>query len=84
MKGKSNEFHTCIKFDSPKYYHHIGNEDILNKKQLDNLIIFLSSKPLNTKHFKSNWELLLFIWNTQNKNIKIDDKLKMPNYNRLK
>ena len=83
-KGKPNEFHTCIKLDKAEYYHHNDNEDKLNKKQIENLIDFLNSKPLNTKHFKSNWELLLFIWNTQNNNIIVNHNLEIPDYNKLK
>ncbi len=83
-KGKPNEFHTCIKITDVGYYHHIGNEDKLNKEQINDLINFLNSKPLKTKYFKNNWELLLFIWNSQNKDIQINDNLKMPDYHNLK
>ena len=82
-KGKPNEFHTCIKITDVGYYHHLGNEDRLNKNQIDDLIKFLNFKPLNTKHFKSNWELLLFSWNTQNNNIIVNHNLEIPNYNKL-
>lgn len=84
QKGKPNEFHTCIKLISAEYYHHIGDENILDDNQIEDLIKFLNSKPLNNKHFKSNWEFLLFSWNSQNENLQINDQLKMPSYNRLK
>ena len=82
-KNKINKFHTCIRFDEAKYYYHEGNEDYLNDSQINNLIIFLNSKP-KYGNFINNWEEILFIWNTQNENLKIDNHLKMPNYNKLK
>ena len=82
-KGKPCEFHACIRYDKAEYYHHIGKENTLNNEQKENLIIFLNSKPKNWKNkIATNWELLLFIWNTQN-DTKIDYNLSMPDYKKL-
>ena len=80
-KGKNeiNEFHTCIRFDEAKYYHHQGNEDYLNLKQINNLIKFLNSTP-KYGNFTNNWEEMLFIWNTQNEKLYIKEDLAIPNY----
>lgn len=84
-KGKECEFHTCIRFDKPEYYHHIGNEDILNNEQKGNLINFLMAKPKYFDCSKTNWEELIMCWNHQNDyKVEINEDLKMPDYRELK
>lgn len=84
-KGKACEFHTCIRFDKPEYYHHLGNEDTLNSEQKENLIKFLMTKDKKIgKNKFTNWEWLILSWNSQNNEIKIADDLIVPNYKKLK
>lgn len=83
-KGRKMSFHTCIRLDKAEYYHHTWNEDVLNDNQKENLIKFLSSKP-KYDDFNTNWELLKFSWNHQNKyQMFLEKELEMPNYNNLK
>ncbi len=84
-KGKTCEFHTCIRFDRPAYYHHLGNEDTLNNEQKDNLIKFLmAGKEKIGNHKFTNWEWLLLSWNSQNDSINVDNDLPVPDYRKLK
>ena len=74
------KFHTCVKIESPEYFHHTGKEDTLNSKQRKLLVNFLNSMtPLE----KSHWEFLLLTWNTNNSNRKLRMDLSMPDYTKL-
>ena len=71
------KFHTCVKIESPEYFHHTGKEGVLNSKQRKSLVNFLNSlTPLEISH----WEFLLLTWNTNNSNKKLRMDLPMPNY----
>lgn len=75
-------FHTCIRIDDAGYFHH-GNKDcILNSKQRKNLIKFLRSAPKD-RRFKTNWDYIVYLWNTNNSDTRIDKYMMMPNYNSL-
>lgn len=72
-----SKFHTCVKIESPEYFHHTGKEDTLNSKQRKSLVNFLNSlTPLEISH----WKFLLLTWNTNNSNKKLSMDLPMPNY----
>lgn len=79
---RGKKFHTCIRIDSPKYFHHTGKEDILNSKDKKDLCEFLQSKPRN-KRFNTYWELLVDTWNLNNSDIEINENTEMPNYRLL-
>ncbi len=82
-KNKKMGFHTCIRFDKAEYYNHIGNEDVLNDNQKENLIKFLSSKP-KYDNFNTNWELLIFSWEHQNNSqTSMNEILTIPSYTKL-
>lgn len=69
--------------DKAEYYNHIGNENILNDNQKENLIKFLSSKP-KYDNFNTNWELLIFSWEHQNNSqTSMNEILTIPNYTKL-
>lgn len=76
---RGQNFHTCIRIDEPKYFHHTGKEDVLKNKEIKKLIDFLQSKPKNGK-FNSNWELLVYMWNLNNSDVEISENSIMPNY----
>lgn len=84
-KGNPNnyEFHTCIKLKSPEYFHHTGKEDVLNNKQLKELIKFLQSSSKN-KRYSSNWEQILSLWNDNNSSETVNEEQEMPDYTKLK
>ena len=74
-------FHTCIRIDSPEYFHHTGKEDILNSKDKKDLVRFLNQYS-SSNRFKefTNWQLLVTFWNMNNSNVQIDEDIEMPNY----
>ena len=73
-------FHTCIKIESPEYFHHSGKEDILNSKERKELINFFNK---NDKWGERNWIVLLKEWERNNSNTSIDINLPMPDYTKL-
>ena len=77
------KFHTCIRLDSPEYFHHDGKEGILNSKQRKELVKFLNSTDLHEQD-KTHWQVLLKEWNRNNSNIEIDEETPMPDYLNLK
>ena len=71
-----SKFHTCIKIETPEYFHHTGKEDILNSKQRKSLVEFLKSS-----HRKgTKWEMLVDLWNINNSTMIVDDNIDMPDY----
>ena len=85
LKSDWNKFHTCIRLDSPEYFHHNGKEDVLNSSQKKNLQKFLSSPVTLSRYkgkFKNNFELLCFLWDINNSNVQSDD-WDLPDYTTL-
>lgn len=74
---KGNEFHTCIEIKRNWYFHHTGEEDLLNGKLRKRLIDFLSEED---EYGEQNWVLLVKEWNRNNSNIKVNLDTPMPNY----
>ena len=78
-KGKSGqEFHTCIDLTQPKYFHHPGKQDNLSRKQLKELVDFLSSKYKNRN--ETNWQHIIDAWNDNNSDVELNINSKIPNY----
>ena len=85
------KFHTCIKIESPEYYHYIieqyeyfhhdGHEQILSAAQCKLLINALN----RTEHFDkiSNWRYLIKAWNINNPEHEVDIHTPMPDYTKL-
>nr|DAZ19335.1 MAG TPA: hypothetical protein [Caudoviricetes sp.] len=85
LKSDLNKFHTCIRLDSPEYFHHNGKEDVLNSSQKKNLQKFLSSSVTLSRYkgkFENNFELLCFLWDINNSNVQSDD-WDLPDYTTL-
>lgn len=85
LKSDWNKFHTCIRLDSPEYFHHDGKEDVLNSSQKKNLQKFLSSQVTLNRYkgkFENNFELLCFLWDINNSNVQSDDWA-LPDYTTL-
>lgn len=82
VNTKGKKFHTCIRIDEPKYFHHTGKEDVLNSGDRKDLVMFLNQQPKN-KRFKTNWEYLLSMWNDNNSSVEIDEDIPMPDYTKL-
>lgn len=76
-------FHTCIRIEEPKYFHHTGKEDILNSREIKELIKFLNL-PNRSKRFSgTNWNRVVDEWNTNNPNFEIDEDIEIPDYTLL-
>lgn len=70
------KFHTCVKIETPEYFHHHGKVDVLNSKQRKSLVEFLKSSHRDG----TKWEMLVDLWNINNSTIKVDDNIDMPDY----
>lgn len=77
---RGNSFNTCIKIESPEYFHHEGKEDTLNTKERKELLKFLNSKD---KWGEQNWVVLLKEWERNNSKTSIDINLPIPDYTKL-
>lgn len=86
LKNDWNKFHTCIKIESPEYFHHTGKESVLNSKQIRSLIRFLNS-PVSlsqySEKFSNNFELIIFLLNINNSDVIVDPETKIPDYYQL-
>lgn len=80
--GNWRLFNTCIKIESPEYFYHGNNQEILSLEQKNDLIDFLSSNPKDG-YFDTKWEFLISMWNMNNADVEIDCDLKMPDYSLL-
>jgi hypothetical protein len=74
------KFHTCVKIETPEYFHHTGKVDVLNSKQRKSLVEFLKSSHRNG----TKWEMLVDLWNINNSTIKVDDNIDMPDYTNIR
>lgn len=79
---RGQKFHTCIRIESPEYFHHTGKEDYLNSSMRKELVKFLSSKSRN-KRFSTNWEYLISMWNNNNRLINVPEDVTMSDYTKL-
>ena len=79
---RGQKFHTCIRIESPEYFHHTGKEDYLNSSMRKELVSFLKSKSKN-KRFSSNWEYLVSMWNDNNSKMNVPEDITMPDYTKL-
>ena len=80
---RGQKFHTCIRIESPEYFHHTGKEDYLNSSMRKELIKFLKSKPTKLKRYNTNWEVVVDMWNANNSKANVPDDLPMPDYTKL-
>jgi hypothetical protein len=81
--SKGGLFHTCVKIESPEYFHHTGKEDVFNSKQKKELIEFLNAKPLKAKWHPTNWDFIITLWNANNSNTEVDEKQPISDYTTL-
>lgn len=81
-----DKFHTCIQIEQPKYFLHEGKEDTLNSKQKKELQSFMES-PVTLKSyadkFENNWELVCFLWDSNNSSKMISEDAVQPDYTQL-
>lgn len=81
-----SKFHTCICIESATYFYNDGKGYVLNSKQRRELQEFMES-PISLNRYKekfsNNWELVCFLWNLNNSNVKVGD-CEQPDYTKLK
>ncbi len=76
------EWQSCICIASPEYFHHSGKEGMLNASQIKKMVSFLGMKNEDMPD-KTNWEIVVFQWNQNNPQWKININAPMPDYNLL-
>jgi hypothetical protein len=78
---RGEKFHTCIQYKVPEYFHHTGKEDILNNREIKELINFFNKQCDSKKFNVTNWELAVFLWNKNNSTQNLDEEnTPMPDY----
>lgn len=74
----------CIRIDSPRYFNHSWKRNHLNSKQIKELVEFLNEPFKGSKRINgTNWEYLIFQWNTNNSDLIIDEDQPIPDYMKL-
>lgn len=81
-RDKDNE--GCIRIDKPEYFNHSGKNLELNSSQKKELVEFLSSVHNKKRSEDTNWKFLLQMWNDNNSDVEVDERLGMPDYTLLK
>ena len=81
--NKDKNFHTCIEIEDAKYFLHGNKKDILNNRQLKNLVDFLEG-PSKLEKYNTNWELIKDLWNLGDRQQYVNNDCKMPDYRNLK
>lgn len=81
--SKGGLFHTCVKIESPEYFHHNGKEDVFNSKQKKELTEFLNEKPAKSRWHPTNWDFILTLWNANNSKVEVPEDLPIPDYTKL-
>jgi len=82
LSTRGKNFHTCVRIDCPKYFHHTGKEYVLNSKQRKELMSFLNNIDKDSGF--TNWKWLILEWNRYNSNVRIDVNTSIPDYTQLK
>lgn len=84
-KDDWEKFHTCIRLDSPEYFHHGNKQDVLSGEQKEELMVFLSSPHRGWKEIQwTNWEYLVYMWGNENPDYtQLDMDFPMPDYMKL-
>jgi len=81
--SKGGLFHTCVKIETPEYFHHTGKEDIFNSKQKKELVEFLQAKPLKSHWHPTNWDFIITLWNANNSKAEVSEDQDIPDYTKL-
>ena len=82
--NKDRTFKCCVQILNNKYFHHDGNEDILDSKLKKNLVLFLNSKHRALKD--TNWKYLCAAWDDNNSDYELPKEIyeNMPDYTKLR
>lgn len=77
---KKTTFDACLKIETPEYFKHGPHTDILNSKQVKQIISLLQSEK---EPGLTWWKYLISTWNANNSKAEIPTDLPMPDYTTL-
>lgn len=77
---KKATFKCCLKIETPEYFMHGDYKNILNSKQVKQLIEFLKSERFPNI---TRWQYMVAAWNDNNSKHSIPDNMPMPDYSTL-
>lgn len=81
---RGKEFHTCIEITKNKYFKHGNKTDMLNSSMRKDLALFMASKRKLYGGIEiTNWQLVVFLWNSNNSDVQIPENTPMPNYTQI-
>ena len=88
VENKEKEIFSCIKILENSYFKHNKYGDTLDNKTVKKLVQFLNEPhKFFGKHGYNNWQIICVYWNDNNPEFQINEnieKLKMPDYSKLK
>lgn len=73
-------FNACLKLETPEYFKHVHHTDVLNSKQLKQLVKLLQKE---IKPGLTHWQQLIISWNMNNSKSEIPFDMPMPDYTSL-
>jgi hypothetical protein len=81
LKGNpdSPSWQTCIRLETPEYFHHSGKEGTLNPKQKKHLVDFFNTANQDLPQI-TNWQSTVVAWNQNNPRWRIDRNTPMTDY----
>lgn len=77
---KKTTVNACLKLETPEYFKHGNHTDILNAKQVKQLVKFLKSEMRPDMTW---WQHLVDTWNSNNSKQELPYNLPMPDYTSL-
>lgn len=77
---KKTTFDACLKIETPEYFKHGQHTDILNSKQVKQIMKLLKSEK---EPGLTWWKYLISTWNANNSKAEIPTDLPMPDYTTL-
>lgn len=83
IRNTVNDAESYLNLLEPDYYYDHGEPAYLTREAIDDLKEFLESPCI---HFKTmtNWEFLVYCWNSYNENYRIDcESNTLPDYSKL-
>lgn len=89
QSGSGDEFETCIRLSTARYYLHGHYTDTFNETQLKELNAFMKA-PCKNKRYSSNYELVVDMWNMNNSKRKVrikkdqEGNIIIPDYTKIK
>jgi hypothetical protein len=71
----------CLLFKENKYFDHANNRETLTRDEMKTLVECLKSKPADDLPGDTYWQFLIYLWNQNNYDFRINIDTPMPDYN---